>query len=78
MAARDRALREYGDAGYSGSIAEKTGFVEFKLGDGEDPLTKANIIMGSDYRVMDKWGPAGRFNLNDGRFYFFGWTPESR
>jgi hypothetical protein len=67
------ALYECGHSGYTGSIAEKTDFVEIPLPNGADPMTEADRLLDDgDGRVTNKWGPAGCFNLGKGRFLFFG------
>jgi hypothetical protein len=78
-AAVAEAKYEYGHGGYTGTIAEKRGFV--MMSDGALPLEKARALADraiddGDARIDDKWGPAGCVPLADGRFYFFGWASE--
>jgi hypothetical protein len=69
------ALYEYGHGGYTGSIAEKDSIIEIELQEGRDPVAEADrLIDEDDERISDKWGPAGCFNLGDGRYLFFGWA----
>jgi len=69
------ALYEYGHGGYTGSIAEKDGFVKIEFPDGAEPELEANrLIDEDDERISDKWGPAGCFALGDDRYVFFGWA----
>ena len=71
----ESALYECGHGGYTGTIAEKTGFVEIALPDGVNPVEEANrLIDADDGRIADKWGPAGCFTLGKGRYLFFGWA----
>ena len=71
----ERALYEHGHGGYTGTIAEKTGFVGITLPEGADPVSEAGrMIDEDDDRIADKWGPAGYFTLGDGRYLFFGWA----
>ena len=54
--ARDR----HGDGGYTGTIAEKEGFVNIPAKNNEDPFQLANSLLeNGDARVNDKWGPCG-------------------
>jgi len=77
QAARSEAEQAFGDEGYTGSIAEKDRYVMIPLPAGADPLREANkLIEANDARISDKWGPAGCFDLGNGRFYFFGWASE--
>lgn len=69
------ARHEYGHGGYSGSIAEKDGFVLIPLPAGEDPVSYADrLINEDDERVRDKWGPAGCIRTGERSFLFFGWA----
>lgn len=74
--ARQLALYDHGHGGYTGTIAEKHGFL--KVAERMD--TKAAIklaekmIDDGDRRIYDKWGPAGMIPLSDDKFLFFGWA----
>lgn len=73
----DKALYDYGHAGYTGTIAEKHDFVMItKTKMSEDAAWKLadELIEKYDRRIDDKWGPAGCIPLHDGRFLFFGWA----
>ena len=77
-AVRD-AVAAHGNAGYTGSIAEKRRFVKIALPEGEDPVVFAYMLLdGRDYRVDNKWGPAGCVELPtegiERKFLFFGWA----
>lgn len=76
----EQAQWDFGHAGYTGTIAEKSEFIvlkptperlaEIKAAswfdyNGEDPLWE---------QVDDKWGPAGCIDLGDGEYLFFGWA----
>lgn len=76
-----QACYDHGHSGYSGTIAEKEGFVMIPLPDGEEAPSFANrMIDDDDERIDDKWGPAGciQFDVDSetGRkqFLFFGWA----
>lgn len=74
-AARDEALYDYGHAGYTGTIAEKHGFIIIKAPDGETPEEHAEKLMAEDDdRISDKWGPAGCIPCGENKFLFFGWA----
>jgi len=70
-----QAQYECGHAGYTGTIAEKHGFTVIPLKEGREPYGYAGeLIDDCDPRVNDKWGPAGCFELEEGRYLFFGWA----
>ena len=74
-AAVSEAQWDYGHSGYSGTIAEKDGFVMIALPTGEDPCDFAfALINNDDSRIGDKWGPAGCIDLGKGKYLFFGWA----
>ena len=69
------AQYECGHGGYTGTIAEKDGFTVIPLEEGREPYEYAGeLIDECDRRVNDKWGPAGCFELGEGRYFFFGWA----
>jgi len=80
--ARRRAQYDWGHAGYTGTIAEKDQFAMIAPpDDGGDPAAFADrLIDNGDYRVDDKWGPAGCIHLGTDpdtgtkNFLFFGWA----
>lgn len=64
---------EHGHGGYTGTIAEKMEFTLIELPEGRKPEEYAQeLIDAGDKRVSDKWGPAGCFDLGEGRYFFFG------
>lgn len=78
----DDAQYMHGHGGYTGTIAEKSKFVEIKT---DHPLTEAEaykladqLLRDQDPRVDDKWGPAGCIAYDDPEhgegWYFFGWA----
>ncbi len=76
-AAKQKAQYDYGHAGYTGSIAEKTTFTvitppkEWEL----MPAKYAGeMIDNGDDRIDDKWGPAGAVKIGDDTWLFFGWA----
>jgi hypothetical protein len=74
------ARYDYGHAGYTGTIAEKNGFVIIPVPEDEDAEDYAcRLIAKNDPRIDDKWGPAGCIDVgpsNNGEreFLFFGWA----
>lgn len=77
------ARYEYGNRGYTGSIAEKHDFVIIPLPCPRKDMTLNDIdrfiddlIDSADPRIDDKWGPAGCIDLGSGYYYFFGWASE--
>ena len=69
------AQYECGHGGYTGTIAEKDGFTVIPVEEGREPYEYAGeLIDECDRRVNDKWGPAGCFELGEGRYLFFGWA----
>jgi hypothetical protein len=71
------AQMEYGNGGYSGSIAEKRNFIMIEVPEGKDPIEYAEeLIDDEDSKVNDKWGPAGCFDLGNGSYLFFGWASD--
>ena len=85
-AVRD-ARHENGNGGYTGTIAEKSEFINIGIERSEDPYEKANNLLDrGDPRVSDKWGPCGCIELTNttyaqdhsGKksFVFFGWASE--
>lgn len=83
-AAVSDAQYEYGHGGYTGTIAEKYTFVMIdpkKDGKNTDDWAQADyedyaykLVVDGDYRIDDKWGPAGCIDLGDGKYLFFGWA----
>lgn len=75
----DAAVKEarynHGHGGYSGTIAEKSGFTTISVPAGKDAHDFAGELLDAcDSRVDDKWGPAGCVALGNGKFLFFGWA----
>lgn len=74
------ARHNYGHAGYTGTIAEKTKFVMISPPAGvTDPKALnsfADVLLDGDPRVDDKWGPAGCLPLAADEWLFFGWASE--
>lgn len=74
-AATAQARHDYGHAGYTGTIAEKTAFTLIAVPEGEEPAAFARrLVDDCDPRVDDKWGPAGCVKIADGEWLFFGWA----
>ena len=71
--ARRSALRECGNGGYTGSIAEKSTFQEVTPRPGE--TRKACLLRHEEAGTFDdKWGPAGAIKVNAGEWFFFGYA----
>lgn len=71
----EEAQYNWGHAGDTGTIAEKSSFVMIDLPEGMDPKKYADHLIGKDDdRIDDKWGPAGCIDCGDGTFLFFGWA----
>lgn len=69
-----QAQWDYGRAGYTGTIAEKSSF-KMAAADrmGINDASKVAEML-SNGAFSDKWGPAGCIGLDDGRWLFFGWA----
>ena len=78
------ARHSEGHGGYTGTIAEKHSFTMIPLSEPPEDLTieqhaqkeAQRLIEKDDPRVCDKWGPAGCFDLRNGKYLFFGWASE--
>ena len=70
-----QARYENGNAGFTGSLAEKYDFVMFIPPPGVDPIGFAHdLVENSDPRISDKWGPAGCVKTGPDTYLFFGWA----
>ena len=73
--AHGQACYDYGHAGYTGTLAEKSSFVEIDCPEGVTPEDYGEqLIDDNDPRIDDKWGPAGCIKVEEGKYYFFGWA----
>ena len=77
ITAREQAFYDYGNRGYTGTLAEKDSFVVIKvpsdwLCGAEDYAEK--LIDDCDSRITNKWGPAGCIKSGEGQYMFFGWA----
>jgi hypothetical protein len=78
--AHSAAQYDSGHGGYTGTIAEKSGFVMFNLPEGVTTNEQIEKWIGDAYDdegplgeiYSDKWGPAAAVKLPDGSFLFFG------
>lgn len=74
----ESAQYDYGHAGYTGTIAEKSKFV--MICKSPMSLDDANYLIqkmcdNEDKRIRDKWGPCGCIPLTENNeYYFFGWA----
>ena len=69
------ARHDFGHAGYTGTIAEKDGWILIPVPEGKDPVDFAEDLMETDDpRISGKWGPAGCVKVKDGEWLFFGWA----
>ena len=73
--AYDEACYEYGNRGYTGSMAEKDSFIVIDLPQEMSAYEYADKLMDDDdERISDKWGDAGCIKVKDGEYVFFGWA----
>lgn len=75
--AQIEAMEEHGSRGYTGSIAEKDGFVLVDCPESvrrDPPALREYIEDLLDRRFYDKWGPAGCIQISEGLYEFFGWA----
>lgn len=86
--AKDQALYDYGHWGYTGSLAEKPGYVEFVLPEGvgvsEAVRVLAEIWLGEERpswlsdeiaeTYEDKWGDAVAIRTGETSWTFVGWA----
>jgi hypothetical protein len=73
----EAAQYECGHGGYTGTIAEKSSFVELDVPEGKSPEDYADqLLADDDDRIENKWGPAGCVKVKDGQYLFFGWASE--
>ena len=75
-AAVKEAKYNYGNSGYTGTIAEKDSFVEIALPSGVSPIEAARSMTISRPDIQDTWGPAGCFKVGTDEYMFFGWASE--
>lgn len=74
-AACKEARYECGHGGYTGTIAEKDSFVLIPRDRSMPPQDQAKQMLDADDpRIVDKWGPAGCFDLGNGEWLFFGFA----
>jgi hypothetical protein len=70
-----RAQYDHGHAGYTGTIAEKDGFVQIAVPAGKIATDFVDHLLAiNDGRIDDKWGPAGCVKLGEDEWLFFGWA----
>mgnify|MGYP001585615403 CR=1 FL=1 len=75
QSAVEKARWDYGHAGYTGTIAEKSEFTMIPLPDDKNADSYAEeLIREDDARIGDKWGPAGCIQSGPESFVFFGWA----
>lgn len=83
----EQAQYDHGHAGYTGSLAEKSDYVEIAIPSDfmptEEPKKRARgyadkLINDSDGRIDDKWGPAGVIVVSKEKgkvtILIFGWA----
>ncbi len=74
-----RARYNHGHAGYTGTIAEKDGFIEITPPKEWELLPAKyarELLDNDDPRIDDKWGPAGAVKIGEDTWLFFGWASE--
>ena len=75
--AQEDARHEYGHGGYTGTIAEKSGYRLLPVPDGENPRVFITRWMDDDTPPAwfdDKWGPAACIKTGEDEYTFFGWA----
>jgi len=73
----EEAQYNFGHAGYTGTIAEKSEFTMISVPGGVAYHDHINtLINNDDKRIEDKWGPAGCIEIENGKYVFFGWASE--
>ena len=74
--AQVEARYDYGNAGYTGTIAEKDSYQMCDpTPDGLTPEEWADTLSGrEDHFSDDKWGPAACIDCGNGYYLFFGWA----
>ena len=82
--ARLQAQRNYGDRGYTGTIAEKDSFTIIPSKEIPEQMTAPeyaqSLIDNCDSRIDNKWGPAGAIRQDSHTqtqketWLFFGWA----
>lgn len=70
----ETARMEYGNGGYTGTIAEKNFFKMAQVPQGMTVQEALTTWAGDPYHwaYTDKWGPAGCIYIGGGEFIFFG------
>ena len=84
QAAQNEATYESGHGGYTGTIAEKNGYITIQIPEDFRPDMKKDstrvsayadeLINNDDERISDKWGPAGCIAVGSNSYLFFGWA----
>ncbi|WP_127453069.1 hypothetical protein [Streptomyces sp. B29(2018)] len=76
LSAKEEAAWQYGNRGYTGTIAEKD---EYELV-ADQPMTPTEAekyavhLLKDDERIRDKRGPAGAIPVDDGTWLFVGYA----
>lgn len=68
------ARYNYGNAGYTGSIAEKNNYKVIECEFDEVDKIIDDCLADYDHWCQDKWGDAGAVQLREGEWIFFGWA----
>ena len=66
--AQEDAFFEYGHGGYTGTIAEKSGFKELKFSG------NLNEFIDETIGDNDKWDDAFCVEVGEDEYYFYGWA----
>ena len=74
--ATDMARFDYGNSGYTGSIAEKTSFKMITCPEDNDAVNaKVDEVMNDEnHWIQNKWGPSGCIKVGESTYLFFGWA----
>lgn len=70
----DEARYNYGHAGYTGTIAEKSSYTLHRNLMGLAPDQFISYILDADEDACDKWGPANAIEVAPNTWVFFGYA----
>jgi hypothetical protein len=71
--AQEQAFYDHGHSGYTGTIAEKDGYIMMAV-NGTETVEQAMERLDDSEVVNNKWGPAACIEVNLGEYVFFGWA----
>lgn len=77
--AKEKALYDHGHAGYSGTIAEKPGFIDcgpVPDGDYWDLFENEDLPVRTREAIENKWDECAGFTVKEDKYVFVGWASE--